>query len=129
MKLPPGHREIVGALASWPRDFPRAERDRCRADGWTIIEPGTPAGARIGFNSRDWKAESFLAVRGDEIQISLISAKCPGRGAFSRLLARIESAGRVVRVVSPLPVMQTILIRKGFTSADLGTRFTVWSRP
>lgn len=129
-----GHREIVGALmAGAPADLPKRERERYRAKGWRVVEPGTPYAAVLGFTTRDWNPASFLAIGGNLVEIALIVARTPGAGAFSRLLARLEGEGFVVCIVEPLAPLQSILIRKGFMPFKVGSTFkdrmTIWRRP
>ncbi len=123
--------QLETALAE-THNLPKMERDRYRAMGWGIIEPGSPSGVYHGMSKREWLPSSFLAKSSNEIQISLIAAKHQGRGSFSRLLMRLDKLGLRVRIVSPLPQMEAILVRKGFVAEHTGSTFEdrkeIWER-
>ena len=62
----------------------------------------------------DWRDDCYLYEGDTEIWCSLMIAKNPGQGAFSRLLHEIARRGKVAVVPCPLGAMTEILRRKGF---------------
>lgn len=110
------------AAISSSGSLPEMERERYRRDGWAIFEPN-PFNALYAFSDQDWLPSSFLAMKGDDVQISLIAARNPGHGAFSRLLKRLDECGLAVRVVAPLPQMAAILRKKGWVAEHVGSTF------
>lgn len=98
-----------------------------------IIRP-MPNPALFGFSLSDFTPDSYLWRRGNEILVSLIIAREPGKGAFSRLLRTIEANGFTVAVPCPLGRMEAILQRKGFVCGyeedkHFGEQVEVWRRP
>jgi hypothetical protein len=97
-----------------------------------MISP-MPQPALFGFSLNDFAPDSYLWRRGNEIMVSLIIARNPGKGAFSRLLRTIEASGFSVAVPCPLGHMEAILQHKGFVcgyedDARSGERVEVWRR-
>ena len=82
--------------------FPPPPREGYRLAGWHIVEPGSPAGAALGFTGRDWLPDSFLASKGDVVEAMLLAAKRPGSGAFTRMRAAVESKCCRLRIAEPI---------------------------
>lgn len=104
-------------------ELPRIERERYRAAGWQVIDPGTPRGCDFHFKTRDWRDDSFLAQCGRVVEISLIWARVPGTGAFGRLRSRLEQDGYDVRIVCPLGRFAESLIAQGYVVHVDGSTF------
>lgn len=62
----------------------------------------------------DWQDDCYVYEGDAEIWCSLMIARNPGQGAFSRLLGEIDKRGKVAVVPCPLGRMVDILRRKGF---------------
>lgn len=93
--------------------FPVAERARYAALGYRIIEPAQPP---CLLPRADWEPDSFVALKGDEVAISLIRATHPRNGAWKRLLRNLKSHRvRRVKVVCPLWQMKLVLTATGFS--------------
>jgi hypothetical protein len=86
-----------------------------------IVEPGQ----RDWFPASDWKPDAYLYENESEVWFSLLWARKPRSGAFSRLLAAVEAQGRRVIVPFPLGNMREILTRRDFVPFGDGT----WRRP
>jgi hypothetical protein len=112
--------------------FPRVAREGYRLAGWQIVEPGSPHGAALGFQGRDWLPESFLARKGQVVETPLLNAKRPGFGAFSRVRAILENKGFRLRIVAPLGEFAAGLDRQGYVATVVGddfeTRRTIYHR-
>jgi hypothetical protein len=112
--------------------FPRLAREGYRLAGWQVIEPGSPAGAALGFEGRDWLPDSFLARKGDVVEASLLNAKRPGAGAFGRVRAVVEAMGYRLRIVEPTGLFRAGLQRQGYAATlvgdDFETRRTIYHR-
>lgn len=122
---------IVAALSDY-RDLPERERANYRADDYVIVEPGSTMGDHYGFTVERFTPDSFLALKGVDLHISLIRSRVQGAGHFSALLSRMEQLGLRVHIVAPLRQMTAILERKGFKPHTVGTTFEdrrdVWTR-
>lgn len=79
-----------------------------------IQEPGTVS----WFPSADWTEDSYIYVGPTEVWCSLMIAKTPGQGAFSRLLSAIKEQGKTAVVPCPLFQMEKILRKKGFVQRN-----------
>lgn len=123
--------QIAAALAV---PFPKMARDQYRLRGWRIIEPGTPIGTIFRFTTKDWRAESFLALNetASRVDVPLVVARFPGSGAFYRLADYLEEYGYAVRVIAPLHGFRESLTRHGWSGVREGTTFEdqreVWKR-
>lgn len=60
--------------------------------GFTLVEPGTSVGVKFGFRLKDWLPDSFIARQGNMVILPLLTARHPGTGTFSRLLAHRAAA-------------------------------------
>lgn len=103
--------------------FPRLIREGYRLARWSIVEPGSPDGAALGFEGRDWLPDSFLASKGDVVEAALLSAKHPGSGAFSRMRAVVEAKGYRLRIVEPTGRFSDGLQRQGYAVTQVGVDF------
>jgi hypothetical protein len=112
--------------------FPRLIRESYRQSGWQVIEPGSPHGAALGFQGREWWPDSFLARKGDVVEAALLNAKRPGFGAFSRLRTTLENKGLDLRLVCPTGDFKNALVRQGYLCTIVGddyeTRRDIWHR-
>jgi hypothetical protein len=82
-----------------------------------IIELDDEFAKKIGFTSDlfagyQWKIDN-------DIWISFIHSKYPGKGNFIRLLKNLENLGYNIKVPTPFPRMQEILEKDGFTKKTL----------
>ena len=94
--------------------------------------------APFGFSDADWGGValppgSYLWKRGGDVLTSMVIARSPGAGAFSRLVRNIEANGCRVLVPTPMGKMPAILKRWGFVRTighdeKMGA-VDVWKRP
>ena len=79
----------------------------------SIINPDDPFARELEFTSD--RFFGYLGRFGDDIiTIPVIRSLQPGQGNFSRLLQAIEDKGFTIHVATPSPLMEQILLRKGF---------------
>ena len=78
------------------------------------IYPGTEYADHLGFTS-DKFLGYLLDLNDGAIWISFIISKQPGKGHFSQFLERLLLIGKTVKVPTPFPGMEQILIHKEFT--------------
>ena len=96
------------------------------------ILPGEPGTAAINFTKERFTGDSYLWRNGDEVWISFIESKEPGKGYFSELVAAMEAHDFNVLVPTPLGKMTAILTHLGFIpqARDIhGESVEVWERP
>lgn len=123
-------RTVVGAMVGRPRQsFPSWARDNYRAAGWRIIEPGSPAGALLHFEGRDWHGDSFLAHRANDMHLALLRARRPREGAFTRLVNVLQFDGYRVTVNTPLGEFREALTRRGWRCEERGDLGEFWRHP
>ena len=79
-----------------------------------IIKINSDFAYGIRFTSDKFYYGSYLWKRSDEIIISMIISRFPGRGHFSKLLQSIFDKGYTVAVPTPIGSMPAILRAKGF---------------
>lgn len=79
--------------------FPVAERKRYLARGFTLHEP-TQMPCLLP--AIEWHPDTFLASKGDVIEVSVLRAWWPGHGAWARLFQRLVMSGLTVVVVCPI---------------------------
>lgn len=77
------------------------------------IDLDTPEACEIGFTSD--KFEGYLWQDGKYIIISSIKSLQPRQGHLNALFANIQGKGWGIKVTNPLPVMEAICKKKGFT--------------
>lgn len=75
-------------------------------------EPGSTFCDAIGFTAD--RFDGYLFEDGKVCYLSLVVAKQPGQGHFSRVLDELDKLGMEVRVPTPSIQMQAILNAKGF---------------
>ena len=80
-----------------------------------IIKLDTEFAKTIGFTSDKFMDLSYLSQKGDYIYISMIESVQKGKGYLSELFDAITTKGYGIKVPTPFPVMEAILIRKGFS--------------
>jgi len=80
------------------------------------IDLDTPEAREIGFISDIF--DGYLWRRNNHITISAIYSRQPGQGNLSRLFDAILAKGLDVRVPNPLPRMELICKKKGFTKTQ-----------
>jgi len=73
----------------------------------------TPEACEIGFTSD--KFEGYIGRQNGYIVISSITSLQPKRGHLNELFANIQGKGWGIKVTNPLPVMEAICKKKGFT--------------
>ena len=96
------------------------------------ILPGDPGTATIKFTKERFTDDSYLWRIGDDVWVSLIVSKEPGKRHFSELVAAMEARGLNVLVPTPLGKMPAILTHWGFApqARDIqGELVEVWERP
>ncbi len=77
-------------------------------DGSVVLLPGDPL-----LPKDDWLDGTYLALKGDEVYCSMLMARRPGNGAFTRLLDSLSD--KVVKVPTPMSSrFVSYLIRNGF---------------
>jgi hypothetical protein len=100
-----------------------------------IVDVDSPLASRWGFCSWAFSRDSYLWVNRSRrrVMVSLLIARQPGRGAFSRMVRCIEADGFRVAVPCPLRQMTAILLRWGFRphweESELQGVVDVWERP
>lgn len=106
-------------------NFPQSSRAHFLAMGFRLVEPGTPHGVKLGLRSKDWLPDSFIARKENLVILPLLTARKPGTGSFSRLLAHLDARLIEVAVSHPTGRFRDYLERKGWrpVGADL------WMRP
>lgn len=67
------------------------------------------------FPAEDWSPDSYLFENGQRVMLSLLIARKPRSGAFTRLERAILASGRAVCVPAPIPAMERILRRRGYS--------------
>lgn len=92
--------------------------------GFSLIEPGTPQGVKLGLRSKDWHSDTFLARQGDLVILPLLRAHTPGRGSFPKLLAHLDARRLQVAIFMPTGRFRDYLERTGWRMAggDLWVR-------
>lgn len=78
-----------------------------------IIDLGTEAAKELGFDEQLF--EGYLWKTDNAIIISFIISKKPRNGNLSRLFNNILNMRYSIKVPTPFKLMETILIKKGFT--------------
>ena len=83
-----------------------------------IIELDSEAGDVLGFTGDKFMDGSYLWNLGDYIYISHIKSREKRKGYLSALFDSILSKGYGIKVPTPFPVMEAILIKKGFVRTE-----------
>ena len=91
-----------------------------------IIELDSSRAKIFGFTSTLY--DGYLWKSGKTIYISFIESKRRRQGNLNRLFESIEKAGFRVAVPTPLGLMESILIKKGW-SATIEEEAEVWRKP
>lgn len=103
-----------------------AMREDERAAGFEPVTPGSVP----WLSADDWPDDIVVSIKGRDVRVVAIKAKEPGKGAFTRLIARITCAGLTPHVVEPLFDMPAILERWGWTHTVMGAgmdRQEIWT--
>ncbi|MCK4529398.1 hypothetical protein KAW18_18695 [candidate division WOR-3 bacterium] len=79
-----------------------------------IIELDTEFAKLIGFTSDKFDDISYLYQEGNYIFISMIKSIDKHKGNLTKLFDAIQREGYEIKVPRPFPLMELILIRKGF---------------
>ena len=79
-----------------------------------IIKLDTKFANSIGFTSDKFDSISYLWRVGDYIFVSMIKSIHKGEGNLTKLFDAITEKGYGIKVPTPFPLMEAILIRKGF---------------
>lgn len=94
-----------------------------------IIELDTPRGKKLGFTSDRFGGGSYLWDDGERIMVSFIHSLASGN--FRGLVAAIHSEGKAVAVPTPLPNMERIVRKNGYTqtfeASELGEEVEMWT--
>lgn len=77
-----------------------------------IIEPDTPMGKKLGFTSD--LLDGYLWKMGNCIFVSFVISRQKRKGNLNKLFDNILSMNYIVKVPSPIGVMEDILVKKGF---------------
>ncbi len=96
------------------------------------VFPGEPGTAIINFTKDRFTDDSYLWRNGEEVWISFIVSKEPGKGHFSELVEALEANGLNVLIPTPLGKMSAILAHWGFSLQPRnieGEFVEVWERP
>lgn len=97
--------------------------------GFTVIRPGQAP----WFSAADWLASSIASIDGRYARLVLIHANEMGKGALTRTIAAIQSAGLIPCIVDPTIELAAALKRRRWKSKDHGSTFedreTVWTPP
>jgi len=96
--------------------------------GFTLVEPGTSVGVKFGFRLKDWLPDSFIARQGNMVILPLLTARHPGTGTFSRLLAHLDRRGMGVAISSPTGRFQGYLERHGWRPLGGSAMGELWMR-
>lgn len=98
-----------------------------------IIELDSERGKALGFTSERFGHGSYLWDSPGRVTISFVSTKARGvnRGhPFKALVERILAEGNVVAVPTPLPNMERIVRKNGYTKTfeahEMGGQVEVW---
>jgi len=79
---------------------------------------GSKTGEVFGFTGDKFMDGSYLWKMDDYIYISYIRSRERGKGNLSKLIKTILDRGYGVKVPTPFPVMEAILIKKGFVRTE-----------
>jgi hypothetical protein len=99
-----------------PRPFPQYARETELEKGNYVVAPGD-----LFLSRDDWEDDVVVSVAGDEARIVLVRARRPFTGAFHRLLDAIAACNLKPVVVSPLPLLESMLERWGWEATIVGT--------
>jgi len=72
-------------------------------------------GKRLGFTSKKFMGYSYLWKIEDKIYLSLIESKEKNKGTLTELFGNISALGFRIAVPNPLPLMEKILLKGGFS--------------
>lgn len=95
----------------------RGERNK----GYELIDASC---APSWFIRADWNDDIVMSRYGRRVRIVLLTAKVQGRGSFRRLVINIIRAGLIPNVLSPMPLMQVILVKWNWRKAIIGSGHT-----
>jgi len=79
-----------------------------------IIELNSEFGNQIGFTSNKFTDLSYLWRKDNYIFISMIESTYKHKGNLTKLFDAISEKGYGIKVPTPFPLMEAILIKKGF---------------
>ena len=77
------------------------------------IFPDSPEGVELGFTSNLF--EGIIWKEGNYIVFEDITSLNPRQGNLTSLFNNINAKGLGIKINNPLPVMESICIKKGFT--------------
>lgn len=80
-----------------------------------IIEVDSAAGKQLGFTRDIFTPTSYLWADGDSIYISAIEVYERGKGHLPALFRAIHANGFTIKVPTPFPRMEQILVKQEFT--------------
>jgi hypothetical protein len=92
-----------------------------------IIELDSARGQQLGFTSARFNHGSYLWDDDDRVLVSFVWSRAPGN--FRALVAAIHAEGKTVAVPTPLPRMEAIVRKNGYTHAVEFDGVDVWSLP
>ena len=97
------------------------------ARGFKVIRPGDAP----WFRAVDWRAASVASINGMKVRLVLLHSFQSGRGAMTRTIAGIKTAGLLPSIIAPTRELAATLKRRRWKSKDEGTTFedreTVWT--
>src|SRR5262245_8373474 len=108
--------------------FPQYSRGIFLEHGFTLIEPGTPKGIKLGLRLKDWHPDSFIARKGALVILPLLRAATPGSGAFGRLVDHLDRRGLGVTVSAPTGRFRHHLERTGWAEIGQSPFGGLWIR-
>ena len=98
------------------------------ARGYKVVRPGDASWLPI----TDWRPASVASIDGNTVRLVLIHSYESGKGAMTKCLAAIESAGLKSVILEPTPQLADALRRRGWRgrrrSLPHGDHETIWSR-
>lgn len=97
------------------------------ARGFKVIRPGDAP----WFRAADWRAASVASINGMKVRLVLLHSFQSGRGAMTRTIAGIKTAGLLPSIIDPTRELAATLTRRRWKSKYEGTTFedreTVWT--
>ena len=94
--------------------FPTLCRSLYLDNGFTLVEPGTPHGVKLGLRLKDWHPDTFIARKDDLAMLPLLRARKPGSGSFTKLLIHLDARGLAVVISLPTGRFRDYLERTGW---------------
>jgi hypothetical protein len=93
------------------------------AQGFAIVKDA------VWYDRKDWTRHTIISRDNNRIRLVALEAKKPGKGAFTRLIANIQSAGLVPVLVEPNQTLIDWCNRRDYRSRRMGKgtlAHTIW---